>query len=204
MIEDLLTAVAESAWALPLLFLLVVGDAFLVVVPGETAVTAFGALAASTGSPSLLGVIAVAAIAAFVGDACLYVIGRRVGLGRWRWMRHPRAQGLFEWARRRLAQRTAAVVFTARFVPYARLVVTLTAGATRVSAPRFLAVAAGAASAWAVYQAVIGAVIALVLPGGTVTAVVVSIVVALAIGVALDALLGRRVAAPGGAAEGDS
>ncbi|MBU4465553.1 MAG: VTT domain-containing protein [Actinobacteria bacterium] len=195
MIEDFLVGLSGSVWALPAMFALVLGDAFLVVLPGETVVTAFGALAVSTGSPPLLAVIIVAAAAAFAGDACCYLIGRRVGLERWRWMRRPRVQAAFGWARARLHGSTAVVVFTARFIPFARLAVNLTAGASRISAPRYLGVAAVAATAWAAYQAIIGAIVGWLVPGGPVVAVLVSIALALGIGFAIDAVLARRAKA---------
>ncbi len=189
-IDDVLTAIGSGPWALPLLFGLVFADAFLVVLPGETTVTAFGALAVATGSPPLLAVIAVAAAAAFCGDACCYIIGRRVGLERWAWMRHRRVRAALEWARSRLQRGAATVVFTARFIPFARLAVNLTAGASRVPAPRYLPVGV-AALGWATYQAVVGAVVALLLPGGPLVAIVVSIVVAIGLGLLADAIAAR-------------
>lgn len=191
MIDDLLVALASGPWALPLMFVLVVGDAFLVVVPGEAAVTAFGALAASTGTPPLLAVIAVAAAGALIGDLSCYAIGRWVGLDRWRWMRRPRVQAAFAWARARLDRRMAVVLFTARFIPFARLAVNLTAGASRLSLPRYTAVAGVAALGWAAYQALIGAAVGALVPGGPVVAVIVSVVVAIVLGLAVDALLTR-------------
>lgn len=191
MTDEWLAVIAASPWALPLLFALVLGDAFLVVVPGEAAVTAFGALAVSTGSPPLAGVVAVAAVAAACGDASCYLVGRVVGLDRWRWMRAPRTQAAFAWARARLDERTALVLFTARFIPFARLAVNLVAGASRLPAPRYLAVAACAALAWAVYQTLLGAAVAAIVPGGAAVAVVVSVVLAIGIGLGLDAVLAR-------------
>ncbi|MBW9119175.1 VTT domain-containing protein [Microbacterium trichothecenolyticum] len=202
MVEDLLTTVASSAWALPLLFVLVLGDAFLVVVPGEAAVTALGALAVSQGEPALLAIVLVAAAAALMGDAACYVVGRTIGLERWRWMRTSRAQAAFAWARVRLERRSAVVLFTARFIPFARLAVNLTAGATRLTAPRYLAVAGLAALAWATYQALVGAVVAAVVPGGPVVAVAVSVAFAVGLGLAIDAVLARRLGARR-AAEGE-
>ncbi len=192
MIEDLLVQLGASPWALAVLFALVLGDAFLVVIPGEAAVTALGALAASTGNPPLVAVIAVAALAAFGGDAACYVIGRNVGLERWRWMRAPRVRAAFAWAAARLDRSTAAIVFTARFVPFARLAVNLTAGASRVAPARFLPIAAVAAAGWAAYQALVGAAVAWVLPGNTLVAVLVSIAVAIGLGAAIDAVLRAR------------
>lgn len=197
MIGDLLTSVASSPWALPALFALVFADAVLVIVPGEVAVTATGALAAATGSPPLVAVVIVAAVAAFCGDALCYGVGRVAGVERWRWMRHPRVRSAFAWAGTRLAQGTATVVFTARFIPFARLAVNLTAGATRVPPSRYFVAVAVAATAWAVYQAVIGAAIGTLLPDSPVVAVIASIVVAIALGLAIDVaaarLAGRRM-----------
>ncbi|MDW4573124.1 VTT domain-containing protein [Microbacterium sp. M3] len=190
--EELLSQVAQSPWALSVLFALVLGDAFLVVVPGEAAVTAFAALSVSTGEPGLGAVIVVATVAAVLGDAACYLVGRTIGLERWRWMRTRRVRAALAWARARLEQRAALVLFTARFVPFARLAVNLTAGATKVGAPRYLAIATAAALAWALYQALIGAAVAALLPGGPVVAVVVSVVLAVGIGLGIDAVLARR------------
>jgi membrane protein DedA with SNARE-associated domain len=110
-------------------------------------------------------------------------------------MRASRTQAAFAWARLRLERRAALVLFTARFIPFARLAVNLTAGATRLPAPRYLAVAGLAALAWAIYQALVGAVVATFVPGGPVVAVVVSVACAVGLGLAIDAVLARRLRA---------
>ncbi|GAB3145568.1 hypothetical protein GCM10027058_02100 [Microbacterium neimengense] len=196
MAEPFLTDLASSPWALPLMALLVFADALLVVIPGEVAVTAMGALAVSTGQPPIVAVVAVAAAAAFAGDAAGYLIGRTVGIERWRWMRHPRVAAAFSWARARLHRSAATVVFTARFIPFARVAVTVTAGATRVRPTRFLGACALAAIGWAIYQSLIGAAVGAIVPGGPVVAVIVSIVLALGLGFTLDAVAANRVRAP--------
>lgn len=191
-VDAWLAAMAASPWALWGMAALVFADAFLVVIPGEAAVTAFGALAVSHGTPPLVGVVVVAGAAAFAGDLCCYLVGRAVGVERWAWMRGPRVAAALAWARARLERNSAVVLFTARFVPFARLAVNLAAGAARVNPARYLGVASLAALAWATYQAVIGAVVAALVPGGPVVAVVVSIVVAVGIGVGIDLVLARR------------
>lgn len=172
--------------------LLVVGDAFFVVIPGEIAVTALGALAVTTGAPPLWAVIVCAATAAALGDACCYLIGRFVGTERWRWMRTPRVRQALGWARRRLDDGTATVLFTARFVPFARLAINLVAGASRIHPPRYLALATLAATGWAAYQAAVGAAVAAIVPGGPLVAVPVSIGVAVGLGLLIDRLTRRR------------
>ena len=187
---DLLT----GPWALPVMSLLVLGDAFLVVVPGEIAVTVLGAIASSSGSPSLWAVIGCAGAAAALGDIACYLIGRSVGLERWGWMRRPRIRAALDWAGLRLDSGTASVLFTARFVPFARLAINLVAGASRIHPGRYLALVTTAALGWAAYQASVGAVVAAVIPGGPVVAVVVSVAVALGLGAVIDLAVrrGRR------------
>jgi membrane protein DedA with SNARE-associated domain len=186
---DLLAEALTGPWSLVVMSLLVLGDAFFVVVPGEIAVTALGALAVTSGTPPLWTVIVCAAAAATVGDVCCYLIGRIVGTDRWRLMRAPRVQQALGWARRRLDGGTATVLFTARFVPFARLAINLVAGASRIHPPRYLVLVALAATGWALYQAAVGAAVAAILPGGPLIAVPVSIVVALGLGLLLDRVL---------------
>ncbi|KJL18451.1 hypothetical protein RN51_03284 [Microbacterium oxydans] len=183
---DLLTALLASPWSLGVMSLLVIGDAFFVVVPGEIAVTALGAIAVTTGSPPLWAVVLCAAVAAAIGDACCYLIGRSVGTQRWRWMRTPRVQQALGWARHRLDGGMATVLFTARFVPFARLAINLVAGASHVHPPRYLALVSLAATGWALYQAAVGAAVATLLPGGPLVAVPVSIVLAIGLGALID------------------
>lgn len=184
---DLLT----TPWALAVMSVLVLGDAFLVVIPGEVAVTALGATSASAGAPPLWAVILCAALAAASGDIACYLIGRTVGIDRWGWMRTVRVQRALQWARLRLDAGTATVLFTARFVPFARLAINLVAGASRIHAPRYFALVLLAAAGWAVYQASVGALVATFLPGGPVVAVIVSIAVAIGLGALIDVLTRR-------------
>ena len=188
---DLLAESLTGPWSLVLMSALVLGDAFFVVLPGEIAVTALGALAVSTGAPPLWSVIVCAAVAAAIGDGCCYLIGRVVGTERWRWMRAPRVQQALGWARRRLDAGTATVLFTARFVPFARLAINLVAGASRIHPPRYLALVTVAATGWALYHAAVGAAVAAVVPGGPLVAVPVSIVFAVGLGVLIDRITRR-------------
>jgi membrane protein DedA with SNARE-associated domain len=190
-IPEPLLQILTGPWGVLLMGALVVGDAFLVVIPGEVAVTGLGALALSQGSPPLPVIILVAAAAAWCGDVACYLIGRFVGVQRWRWMRAARIRSALDWAGRRLSSGTATVLFTARFVPFARLAVNLMAGATRIRAPRYLTLAALAATGWAVYQAAVGAVVAAVLPAVPLIAVAVSVVVAVVLGAVLDLVAAR-------------
>lgn len=181
----------SGPWALAVMSLLVLGDSFFVVVPGEIVITALGAVASSSGSPPLWTVIVCAGAAATAGDTVCYLIGRTVGTERWGWMRAPRVRQALDWARRRLDGGTATVLFTARFVPFARLAINLVAGASRIHPGRYLCLVTVAALGWAAYQASVGAIVAALVPGGPAVAVVVSVAIALGLGALID-VVSRR------------
>ena len=181
-----ITALAESPWLVPALFALVVLDAFLVVVPSETAVVALGALWATTGAPPLLAIVPAAAVGAVVGDGLCYLIGRRIGLDRWRWQRRGRLSAAIARAGDTVHRRTAVLVFTARYVPFARIAVNLAAGAGRVPLLRYLPLSLAAGTAWACYNVAIGALVGRALGDDPLLAVVISVPVAIVLGLIVD------------------
>ncbi|WP_439565130.1 DedA family protein [Microcella sp.] len=191
--DSWLAVLALSPWLLPALFALVVGDAFLVVLPSETVVVALAALAGATGSPPLAPIIAVAAAGAIVGDALCFAIGRRAGTDRWRWQRMRPVRVAIDRARHAVLSRPAALIFTARYVPFARIAVNLTAGASGLSVQRFLPLSAAAGTAWALYNTAVGAFFGALLAEVPVLAVVISVVVAITLGLAIDALVARAI-----------
>lgn len=185
--------IAASPWIYPALFLLVVADAFLVILPSETVVVALGALAASSGEPAVGLLVPVAAVGALVGDTLCYLIGRRIGIDRWGWMRRGRIAAALARARRTVLTRPAVLIFTARYIPYARIAVNLSAGAAGLPARRFLPLAAVAGLAWAIYNLTVGAVFGTALPDSPLLAIGLSVAVAIVLGVAVD-LIVQRVA----------
>lgn len=201
-------ALLGSPWLYPVVFAITALDALLIVVPSETVVVALGATAAATGTPDLRIVAPVAAAAAVLGDNLGYLVGRSVGIDRIRWMRRPTIARAFAWARRALDRRAAVVILTARFVPFGRLAVNLTAGATGFPLRRFVPLTIVAGTTWALYNVGVGAVFGTWLEGQPVLAVVVSVVVAVSLGIAVDAinsrLMGsRRAATPADSARKD-
>lgn len=188
-----LDAIATSGWLLPILFLLVVGDAFLVVLPSETLVVALGALWGASGSPSLALVIPVAAVGAVIGDILCFQIGRRVGTDRWRWQRQRRIAAAIGRANRGLNNRPAVLILTARYVPFARIAVNLSAGASELPLRRFAPLSALAGTTWAIYNVTIGALFGRVWESTPLLAVGVSVAAAIVLGVAVD-LVSSRIA----------
>jgi membrane protein DedA with SNARE-associated domain len=184
-------AAAESPWVYLVVFVLTVLDAFFVVLPSETVVVALGSLAFSTGHPSIWLLVPVAATAAMIGDSLTFSVGNSIGITRFRWMRRPSSVRAFAWAARALDRRAAVVLLTARFVPFGRIAVNLTAGATGFPYRRFLGLTAIAGVCWAIYNALIGALFGAWLGGNPVLAVIVSVIVAIGLGILVDAISSR-------------
>ena len=192
-IEAWIAALTGSPWLYPLVFGLVVGDAFLVVLPSETVVVGLGALAAATGTPLLGVLIPVAALGAIVGDSLCYLIGHRIGSDRWAWQRRGRIGAALVRARRTVLSRPAVLIFTARYIPFARIAVNLSAGAAGLPYRRYLPLSAAAGLGWALYNTGIGALFGTALRAQPVLAVVISVLVAIALGVTVD-LIANRIA----------
>ena len=182
---------ARGPWLYAVVFGLVIADAFVVVLPSETLVVALGSLAFSTGSPNIWLLLPVAAAGAVVGDNACYWIGRRIGIDRFRWMRRPRIHSAFDYAGRALQQRPASLILTARYVPFARIAVNLTAGATGFAYRRYVPLTLVAGTSWALYNCVVGALFGAWLSDFPVLALVVSVVVAVLLGIGIDALIAR-------------
>jgi membrane protein DedA with SNARE-associated domain len=83
------------------------------------------------------------------------------------------------------------LIFTARYIPFARIAVNLSAGASGLSYRRFVPLAAAAGAGWALYNCVIGMFFGTLLADVPVVAIVVSVVVAVIVGIVTDAVITR-------------
>ena len=190
-ILQVVLSLAESPWVYPAVFLLTVADAFLVIVPSETVVVGLAAIAASSGAPNLALMAPLAAVAAVIGDSLTYALGRRLGTERFRWQKNPRIVTAMGWARLALSKRAAVVLLTARFVPFGRIAVNLTAGATGFSYRRFLPLTAIAGCVWSAYNVAIGALFGTWFHDNPLLAIVLSVVVAIGLGILVDVASAR-------------
>jgi membrane protein DedA with SNARE-associated domain len=140
-----------TQYGLPILFAVVMVESFGIPLPGETALIAFGVLAAQ-GHYSIAAVIAIAAAGAIVGDNLGYWLIGRIGgralFRRWRWLNRygdrvlPRAEALME-------RHGGKTVFFGRFVSILRYTVAWVAGLSRMQWSRFLFWNAAGGIAWA-------------------------------------------------------
>jgi len=137
-LADLVYGLAQSPFALVTLVALLVIDGFFPLVPGETMVVTLAALGASGHGPDPLAVMVVATAATMVGDGIAFLIGRSIHPSRWVWMRGSKAQSALEWASARIEHNPGVILVGAKFLPFVRVAVTMTAGASALPVKRYL------------------------------------------------------------------
>jgi membrane protein DedA with SNARE-associated domain len=138
-------------YGLVVLFLLIGMESAGIPLPGETALVAAGVLAAR-GDMDIVAVIAVAAIAAIVGDNVGYWAGRLGGrrlLQRWGWLeRH--ASRVLPWSERFFKRHGAKTIFFGRFFAILRVTAAWLAGVSKMHWWRFFFFNAAGGICWAV------------------------------------------------------
>lgn len=190
-IIEWMVALAASPWVFPALYAFATIDGFFPPIPSESVVIALAALSVSTGSPSFWWLGAVAAAGAFTGDLVAYHIGRRIPVHELRIFRTRRGKEALDWAERALANRGAAFIIAARYVPVGRVAVNMTAGAVGFSRPRFVLLAGIAAVTWSVYSVLLGIGAGVWFKEHPAIAVVVGVVAGVAIGLVIDPIVKR-------------
>ena len=158
MIQDLVDAVVglmSSPWVYLLIAVVSVADALVPVAPSETVVITAGVFAAA-GTTEVPLVVVSAAAGALAGDHLSYLLGRLTS--RWTTGQDPagRRGRTVRRAGALLAERGAAALVVARYVPGGRTAVTLTMGALRHPLRDFARWDAVAALSWAVYCTAVG------------------------------------------------
>ncbi|WP_405068719.1 DedA family protein [Kribbella sp. NBC_01510] len=136
--RHLLGVAMASHWLLLILFAAAAIDAVFPVVPSEGMVVTAG-MAAAAGHQNLLLVITVAMVGSVIGETTCYFMGRGSGPALHRWMkRQERRQQMYDKVSAALHSRGGLILMTVRYIPGARMVATLTAGATRYSFKKFI------------------------------------------------------------------
>lgn len=136
---------------LPLLFVVVMLESFGLPLPGETALIAFGLLAAQ-GHYSIVEVIAISAAGAIVGDNLGYWLLGRLGgralFRRWGWLRRY-SDRILPRAERIMKRHGGKTVFFGRFVAVLRVGAAAVAGLAHMPWWRFLFWNASGGIVWA-------------------------------------------------------
>jgi membrane-associated protein len=155
-INEAILHAAGQWWIYPTLLIFCFIDGFVPILPSETLIVALGALSVTSGQPNMWLVMMAGALGAVAGDNLAYMLGRKIGVERFRWMRKPKVHKAFHWARYELDKRGAMLIFTARYIPVGRVAVNWIAGSTGYPQRRFIVLDFCAAITWAAYSAGIG------------------------------------------------
>lgn len=188
-LEEWVVAMAATPWVFVALYLFATIDGFFPPIPSESVVIALAAASVAEGSPNFWVLGAVAAAGAFTGDQIAYSLGRRLPLHDMRMMQGRRQKRALAWADKALADRGAALIIAARYVPVGRVAVNMTAGAVGFSRARFTVLAAIAAVSWSIYSVALGIGAGVVLGENTLLAVVVGVAGGLALGFVIDPVI---------------
>ena len=155
-VRQLLSVAMASHWLLLILFVAAAVDAVFPVVPSEGMVITAG-MAAAAGHQNLLLVIVVAMVGSVIGESVCYFLGRGSGPALRRWMRRRDArQAIYEKVSNALHTRGGLVLMTVRYIPGARMVATLTAGATAYSFRKFIVFTIAGVTVAYTYVALLG------------------------------------------------
>lgn len=188
-INDAIVHAAAQWWIYPTLLIFCFIDGFVPILPSETLIVALGALSLSSGQPDMWLVILAAALGAIAGDNMAYLLGRHVGVDRFRWMRKPKIAKALSWARYELDRRGAVLIFTARYVPVGRVAVNWIAGTTGFPRRRFVVLDIFASLTWVVYSAGVGILAGHWVHEHPLLGVAIAIAFAVVLGVVMDRLL---------------
>ncbi|WP_345217221.1 DedA family protein [Georgenia halophila] len=187
-ISQFVLEAAGSPVALLAVFVLTVIDGLLPALPSESVVIGLAAISSTTGQPLVfLGVTA--AVAAFLGDNLSYEIGRAVGLDRFRWMRNRSFTRAMDRAAAALGRRVSTAVLAGRFVPGARVGVSLVAGATGVPRRVYRPLTMLSASLWSVYMLILGTIGGAWVSANPLLGIVATTALGVVIGLAVDRVL---------------
>lgn len=202
-INELIMQAISSPWLYLVLFAATIIDGFFPPIPSETLLVAAAAASVSSGGGELLLLGAVAAVAATIGDNIAFLVGRRVGVDRFAWMRRPRVRTIFAAASSSLDRRPAALILGARYIPVGRVMVNMSAGALQFPWRRFLPLSLVAGASWSVFSLAIGLLAGSWLRGQPLLSAALGIAVALLVGFVIDRAVAARRARAGRHEDGD-
>ena len=180
--------VMSTEWIYPLVAALIFGDCFFPVLPSEIPLNMAGAWSGSQGFPHLPTMFFVALIAAMMGDNLCFLLGTRFMPLLKRVPKGSKAYEGLNWVKRNMRRGGGAAIIIARFIPSARLFMTILLGSMRFPWIVFVFFDTIGVALWAGEALAIGYLGGMAFSNSPVLAVVVSIIAAIIIGVGLQKL----------------
>lgn len=188
-LQDWIVAAGDTWWVHLVVFALCAIDAFFPTVPSESVIVALSSLWASSSVPPIWLTVLAAWSGAFLGDNIAYLIGRTVGWERFGFLHRGRGLKAVQAAERGLDRRALLFLMTARYIPFGRTAVNLTAGAVRYPWRQFWHRSLAATFVWAVYSCAIGAVAGSWFEDNHLLAITVAVVIAVVVALVVERLV---------------
>ncbi|MDK8450409.1 DedA family protein [Corynebacterium mastitidis] len=155
-IEAWIELFMSSPWFYPLTAAFVFLDCLIPFFPSESILTMAGAWSGSTGRPNLWGIIAVGIAFAVLGDNVCYLLGTRfVQFIRSAPPKSKLATSM-RWVSANMRRRAGFTIIIARFIPWGRLVLTLSLGSIRYPWRKFFFYDTLGVVIWAVQAGLVG------------------------------------------------
>lgn len=157
-------------------------------VPSTALFVGLGALNATSGEPSFLGLVLAMIAGSLAGDLALFAVASRFDFRAWPMLSSARAQRRLDRIDARLESESIQVLAVSRFIPLGRTAVSLLAGSGRMSVRDFVGALSAASVLWAVYSVGFGWLSARWIPVPTIVAVVIAIVLSIVLGFVISRL----------------
>ena len=183
---DTLTMWIESlmstAWVYPVICALIFGDSFIPVLPSEIPLNLVGAWSGARGEPNIGLMFIVAVMCAVVGDNLCFLLGTRLMPYVNRIRRGSKTYGALVWVKRNMRRNAGAAIIIARFIPSARLLLTILLGSVRFPWPMFFIFDTLGVILWAAQALAIGYLGGVIFSGSPLFAMLLSVVLATVLG----------------------
>lgn len=156
-LEAWILTLADAWWVYFVVYGFAAFDGFFPSVPSESTIVTLSSLWSSSGKPSIILIGLAAWIGAWTGDNLGYLLGKKIGYERFKFLRDGKGRAAVEAADRGLQKRALVFLMTARYIPFGRTAVNLVAGAVHYPHREFWPRSLLSTFVWAVYSCAIGA-----------------------------------------------
>ncbi|OFS23330.1 DedA family protein [Corynebacterium sp. HMSC04H06] len=190
-ILQVIESIMTTDWVYPVIGCLIFLDCFFPVLPSEIPLNLVGAWAGSQGVPSVTVMFFTALFAAILGDNLCFLLGTRFMPYLQRLRRGSKAYEGLLWVKRHMRRSGGAAIIIARFIPSARLFMTILLGSVRYPWPLFFFFDSIGVAIWAFQALAIGYLGGMAFSDSPLAAMLVSIVAAVVIGFAIQWLQNR-------------
>ncbi|APT91766.1 membrane protein [Corynebacterium phocae] len=185
-VVSVIETVMGTTWIYPLMGALIFFDCFFPVLPSEVPLNLVGTWYGVQGFPDLRTMFIIAVVAAVTGDNLCYLLSTRLIHFVNRAQPGTSTFRALGWVRRNMKRNAGAAIVIARFIPSARLIMTVLLGAMRYPWPLFFFFDTVGVTIWAFQSLAIGWLGGTLFGGNPAVAIAVSILAAVALGYGLQ------------------